>query len=219
MNTSKIAEHIITESIGEGGWFGDDVTIILPSLFDDYFRGVDAIAEFAKDKKDPKHMALSMDFTIQKDEIAKKMLRNFEFLQKGVIPSVKYFESPLTGQRKNMWMPKVILSADYDKLQRIKDEYVELTLAGRKDEAKQILGKDPVQLIFLDEIRAQLNAYTKICYEVLNNKRAGDLHKKANEIFLEILAKKGLTPEALKAAGRGDASHQKLISFISKFDR
>ena len=67
LNTARIAEHIITESIGEGGWFGDDVNMILPSLYDDYFRGVDAIAEFAQDKNDPKHMALSMDFTIQKD--------------------------------------------------------------------------------------------------------------------------------------------------------
>lgn len=217
--TSRIAEHVINEGIKNGGWFGDSANIILPSLYDDYFRGVDSIAEFTKDEKNPERMALSMDFTIKKNDIGKKMARNMEFLGRGIIPSVKYFDSPVTGKQKNVWMPKVILAADYSKLQRIKDEYVELIKSGNQEDAKKILENDPVQYVFLDEIRAQLNAYTNICYEFLKNEKAGKLHYRALKIFEGVLAERGIDLDRMKKEGRGDAAHQSLVSLIGKFDR
>lgn len=215
---SRLLESVLFSSIKDSQWLGKKTGLFIPSLYDDYFRGVDAIAEFAKERNDPRHIGFSVDFTMSPETLAKKMTQNIMTLSKGFVPSVKYFNSPILGRRKNVWMPKVILGADYASVKRVADAYIEAHAQGGAGE-KDILAKDPAQFVLLDEIRAQLLASRNMAYEYFHNEKAGGIFQRAYVTFMEVLRERDIDEKILRAKARGDSLHARLLSLIGKFDR
>jgi hypothetical protein len=213
----RIVESLLRACIREASWLGKDTRLILPSLFDDYFRGIDMITEFSKDPTDPRHIGFGVDFTIASEELAHKLTGIIKSVSDGFAPSVKYFESPVLGKRKNVWMPKVVLAADYQSVKRVADAFVEARSNGRP--VKGILENDPLQFVLLDEVRGQLTAFRNIAYEMYGNKKAGGLYHRALMSFLDMLEEKGLTKDVLEKGSRGDSLHGRILSMIGKFDR
>lgn len=215
---SRLLESVLFSSIKDSHWLGEKTGLVIPSLYDDYFRGVDAIAEFAKEKSDPRHIGFSIDFTMSPETLAKKMMQNIETLSKGFVPSVKYFNSPILGKRKNVWMPRIILGADYASVKRIADAYIEAHAQGGTGE-RDVLANDPAQFVLLDEIRAQLRAFRNMAYEYFNNEKAGGIFQRAFVTFMEVLKERGIDEKILHTKARGDSLHARLLSLIGKFDR
>lgn len=215
---SRLLESVLFSSIKDSHWLGKKTGLITPSLYDDYFRGIDAIAEFAKEPTDPRHIGFSVDFTMSPETFAQKMTRNIETLSKGFVPSVKYFDSPILGKRKNVWMPRIILGADYASVKRIADAYAEMHAKGSAD-SKEVLINDPAQFVLLDEIRAQLRAFRNIAYEYFHNEKAGGIYHRALVVFSEAMRERGIDEKILQTKSRGDSLHARLLSLIGKFDR
>lgn len=215
---SRLLESVLLSSIKDSHWLGGKTNLILPSLYDDYFRGVDAIAEFAKEHNDPRHVGFSIDFTLSPETLAKKMTKSIETLSKGFVPSVKYFDSVVVGKRKNVWMPRVILGADYASVKRVADAYVEAHARGGLG-GKEVLVNDPVQFVLLDEVRAQLRAFRNMAYEYFHDEKAGGIYHRALVVFSEAMRERGIDEKVLQTKSRGDSLHARLLSLIAKFDR
>lgn len=215
---SRLLESVLFSSIRESHWLGEKTGLILPSPYDDYFRGIDAFAELAKEPTDPRHIGFSFDFTMSPETLVKKMKRNIETLSNGFVPSVKYFDSPLLGKRKNVWMPRVILGADYPSVKRVADAYVEAHAHSGLDR-KGVLVNDPTQFVLLDEIRGQLRAFRNMAYELFHNEKAGGIYHRALAAFSEAMKERGIDEKTMQTKSRGDSLHARLLSLIGKFDR
>lgn len=216
-NDAQLVESLFFVSIRDAEFLSSGAHLVLPSYFDDYFRGVDAFVELAKNSQDPRHIGFSIDFTMSPDTLATKMRRTLDSLAKGFVPSVKYFDSPNLGKQKEVWMPRVIIGADYASVKRVADAYVETYT--KKGSPKDVLKNDPVQFAILDEIRAQLQALSNISYEMFKNKRVGDVYARALEAFSASMAVRGLDEQMLRRGARGDSLHGRLVSLVGKFDR
>ncbi|MDO8594804.1 MAG: hypothetical protein Q7R93_04840 [bacterium] len=215
--SAKLVESLLYASIRNSRIFGKDVNFMLASLYDDYFRGVDAFAEFTKDPKDPRHIGFSVDFTMSADTFASKMTKILESLQKGFVPSVKYFDSPALGKEKDVGMPRVIIAADYSAVRRVADAQIEQYAA--TGAIADVLGNDPIQYVILDEIRAQLRALRNVSYEMFQNEKAGAVYHRAYMTFMEAMKNRGIDEETLKVKSRGDSLHGRLVSLVGKYDR
>ncbi|MFA6536125.1 MAG: hypothetical protein WC250_00905 [Candidatus Paceibacterota bacterium] len=214
---SKLVESLLCTCIRESNWLGEDAEVILASLYDDYFRGIDTIAELKGTEPEGRHVGFSIDFTMSPDTIATKLTKTVESIAKGFTPSVKYFNSPSMGKFRNFKMAKVVLGADYPSVKRLADAYVEAHASGKP--ISEVLVNDPIQFVLLDEIRGQLQALRNIAYEQFNNRQAGAIYHKTLMTFMGVMAKRGITEEMMRSKSRGDTMHSRILSMIGKFDR
>jgi len=214
---SKLVESLLCSCIRESDWLGDGAQVILASLYDDFFRGVDTIAELKGTEPEGRHVGFSIDFTMSPDMIAAKLTKTIKIISDGFTPSVKYFDSPSMGKIKNFKMAKVVLGADYPSIKRLADAYVEAHASGKP--VSEVLANDPIQFVLLDEIRGQLQALRNIAYEKFNNRQAGAIYHKTLMTFMDIMRKRGITEEMMRTKSRGDTMHGRLLSMIGGYDR
>lgn len=174
---SSALEEIVIDQADRSLWLGESTMITRASRFDD-LHGVDAIAEFSDANNTIiAHAAMSIDATRNADYrvMGEKVNRNVRRLL-GEDPqgSVKYFASQRTGFKGG---PKdvipVIVGADRDTAEELLflfARYVRLEqnknrtprLQEQFREVKTSVERHPIQLLFLEEISLQLEAYEEI---------------------------------------------------------
>ena len=178
---SESLEIIIGDQIELNNWFGPDALFNRTTEYDDFFNGVDAVAEF-KNKEKPQRLALAIDATMKADltGVKKKIDRNISKLLNNNL-EVKYFESKIDdykGKLKNV-IP-VVLGVEGEDADELVHKFAELIHLKKKlykndsdekliSEKKNQLAQHPVQIIFLKEIKLQLDMYHHIL-EKENNK-------------------------------------------------
>ncbi len=85
----ELSERVMIQAAKRGGLFGKKAKIAAASFYDDYFNGVDCIAEF----DDMHQVAIGIDTTLGKDMIVQKLKRIRDSIQKGKLAEVKYYKS------------------------------------------------------------------------------------------------------------------------------
>lgn len=171
---SESLEVIIGNQIELNNWFGPDALFNRTTEYDDFFNGVDAVAEF-KNKEKPQRLALAIDATMKADltGVKKKIDRNISKLLNNNL-EVKYFESKIDnykGKLKNV-IP-VVLGVEGEDADELVHKFAELIHLKKKlyksdsdekliSEKQDQLAKHPVQIIFLKEIKLQLDMYRHI---------------------------------------------------------
>ncbi|TSC60163.1 MAG: hypothetical protein LiPW15_41 [Parcubacteria group bacterium LiPW_15] len=160
---AKISEMATIYALQNGKWLGKNSTIRPASKIDDYFGGVDIVAEL----NGAQQLAVGIDTTVSASEIPGKMRRQRDLILKKKLPGVKYFKTDrYNGELNNV--PLVAIGADRKKnsalagvtydLENI-DEY---NAPAEIDAASQKLEQHIMQFVILYEILLQLRAYLKL---------------------------------------------------------
>lgn len=151
-------EAIVLEFGEQGYWFGgedEDVTTLKTAEYDDIKNGVDIIVEaYRKDGNGGgSELGLAIDVTYRKDLVA-KMERIRDEVRSGKLSTVRYFYSPHRDERRQSSIPRVVagISAEHA---------MELGRLWMAQKNKQ-LSEHPVQIVFLEEMEAQLSAFLVI---------------------------------------------------------
>lgn len=185
-------------------WFGENAYLSRTSEYDDYNNHVDVVAEFANEGEETQRLALAIDATTAKvtnhNIVSKKIERNIEEV-KYDRTTVKYFESQVEdkdgvvfrGRLKHI-LPVVIglderstddllaLSADIFRLEpEWKSGNENLKILRKR------ISKHPAQLLFLEEIKTQLEMYRDLgIYKKYNGEdRLGNILKTIDTVIGE----------------------------------
>jgi hypothetical protein len=174
----KAFEVLLVDQIHDGEWMGQEAMITQASRFDDVIKGVDPIVEF--DRENAERMAIVVDVSTASDiaVVEKKIRKNIDKLFKGGrFLEVKYFQSQICdsggtyykGRLENL-IP-VVVGADRRNADVLFEIFTELkmhekrgdsNLKERRKELREILAKHPIQDLFLQETRIQLETYKRI---------------------------------------------------------
>lgn len=149
-------ERIIAVGISKLEWFGNNTEAFLTSEYDDEINYIDGLIKFnppqSNNEERFKLMGINFDatFTTEMSGIGTKIHALKSDLDKYNIPRAKYFKDPLTDMY-GVYLPKVILGADNENLDRIID------LVNKKD--FDSLKKDDIQNKLLLQAEKQLSEF------------------------------------------------------------
>lgn len=157
------------------GWYGPKSYTVETSEFDDICGGVDGILEFDMGGGQSHKIALAIDASMKADlsSIRRKMKRGAEKIAEGKM-EVKYFKSAVSdykGKLKNI-IP-VVLGLEGDKANEVIKLFAQIvTLESKQDKTPnedmdlaykiREAQRHPCQVIFLKEMKVQLEMYQKI---------------------------------------------------------
>jgi hypothetical protein len=169
-------EIVLADFGTEMQYFGTNSKIIRTSEFDDIFRGVDIVVEFAEKENNPHRIALAIDASTspREDIIGKKIRRNIEKITNPKrMPSLKYFrfnESEYVSE-KTFILP-VVIGLEAKNANRLLKIFARIfELKGRKnlslDEESELDTRlseamnHPGQKIFFEQIEGQFKMYKR----------------------------------------------------------
>lgn len=152
---ATIFEAIFHEQAELNQWLGPNVHTIRPSSYDDIENGIDSIAEFQEEPGRASHLALAVDVTYSED-MDVKFERIRKELEEGTLGTVEYFKSDFihfVGRKRQV--PRVIVGMDPDQIINLSETW----MAKKNSE----LETHPAQILVLQEIKLQLEAYEQFC--------------------------------------------------------
>ncbi len=218
-------EIVLGDRIHQGEWLGKDVKTSRTSEYDDVINGVDMVIEF--DKERPERMAIAVDASTSSNVkvIEEKIRRNIEKIRKKKdMQEVKYFNSQIKdangeyyqGSLKNL-IP-VVVGADKNNVDNLFDTFAELKSLEEdkggfveewKNDLIKKLNKDPLQGVFLKEIKIQLETYKSIIGE--ENKEFIDQCESLLKIINEVIEEKEKEGIYFKEAVPSDQTFNNII--------
>lgn len=205
---ANLVEVAVPEAIRNLGWLGDKVKVIRPSLYDDYFRGIDNIVQMLpeekiEDEKDLKCMGFSIDFTISDEEAQKKAFEAMLAIARGKIPSIKYFSTDIMtkkGKRnvkiRDFQIPRIIMSCPHKILKESQDDLMNYEKNPNDDEAKDNAKDTTLRYYFIRESLSQLKFFADLA-ERMENNGAKKVYEDSLESFEKIIDEEGLDDKTL----------------------
>jgi hypothetical protein len=146
-----IFESVFNEHAELSNWLGENALIVPASEFDDIVNGVDMIAEFSEEERNPHHLGLGIDVTYG-IFLKKKLEKIKEKIDSGKLSEIKYFHSDSMGfTGKLSQVPRVVVSIKKETLK----ELVELKETRKNKE----LANHFVQFQILEEVMKQLEVF------------------------------------------------------------
>lgn len=176
-------EYLIDEKSELNNWFGDNSYIQGTLLFDDLINGVDAVLEYDTGDESSKKVALVVDCAVGKSivNISNKVKKNIDSLTHGKT-RVKYFESQVDSYKGELRCIPVVVGIDSFHTDELMDN----------EDNNHFLENSPAQIVFLNEIKMQLDMYLKILKEKKGGYYNEDISeiKKIKEIINDTLEEK-----------------------------
>lgn len=236
---SEALEIIVANQIELNDWLGENALFYRTTKLDDYTHGTDAVAEFDIGEE-PERLALAIDSTSRTDlaHIEEKIDRNISKILNNKL-EIKYFESQVKkfkGSIKNV-IPVVIglegsntneLINQFAQLIRLKEKFNSTNPAisiNEKTTARQIYNrskkemvKHPVQMVFLYEIKAQLDMYKTILIRENNpsiSVKVSDVDR-IEEIISDVIESKNQIEKSPEMVDLKNDAVLNLIEYVSR---
>ncbi len=133
---ARIVETMMTMIIRDFDWLGPDTDIIFTSLYDDVANGIDSVMQFPGEGSE-NNLGMEVDFASSEAEMMAKILKIGQSLEKGIISSVEYFDSPSTGKIKGVKMPKIAFGATGKEMGNLAEVVADAYLSPVKKELAQ----------------------------------------------------------------------------------
>ncbi len=205
---SRIFEAMIHFHGEQNNWFGENVSTIRPSRFDDYVNGVDELFEYKEEGNVSKSfLALAIDATFNKN-LRRKLEEIKREIDTGNLATVKYFEdedSNFKGQLKGI--PHVVVGAHRATIIQI----AEMWLNNRNDE----IAKHPIQFQILEEIQLQCEIFAQ--YARKNGKpKIAQVYEETCLVMGKILKDKS---GKMRDTGHRDAEFGLMLEALNSFKR
>jgi hypothetical protein len=169
-------------------WFGEPLTFIRTTEYDDLVHGTDFVAEYEINGKKI-YLAIDNTTSCNDTDVTNKFKRNIErLLTSGAC--IKYFESSEDGSKKSITdaIPLVI-GVDPNNAKEMISRYAQIIKFSQKNDKSDLSRKTlatlkrqfaliPAQMVFLDEMEKQLVMYR----EILTSKNSKKYSDKFNQI-------------------------------------
>lgn len=194
---ADIFEAIVLTQSESRKWFGDASTL-KTSTYDDYINKVDMIAEWFTPSEGSRVLALAVDVTFSTESIQEKLRAIKAEIDSGALGSIKYFKDKrgdFMGIRNNV--PRIVVGVSESVIEELADLWVR--------EEHKALDEHPIQILFLDEMLAQLtfmhdyalkrgNTAAVLAYkQVLETVRP--IHEKKLDLRKRTLSRDGVAAE------------------------
>lgn len=145
---ATVFEALLLDQIDQSMWFGEQVTTVAASEYDDYINGVDVIANVDVAGMARANTGLAIDVTFSSYS-GNKVDRILNSIRSGEVTSVKYFENgDVKGQLKQI--PRVVLATEGRNVEQLARTWLN---------QKNGLVDHPIKLQLADQIHKQLGAY------------------------------------------------------------
>ncbi len=219
LNTGVMAEYAFRHAIADYGWLAPKVNVIISSLYDDYFWGIDSIAQIVEGEDKYEHIGFAMDFGTSLEDIGTKLAHTFDSLDNGFCPSAKYFDSEPTGKLKKFKLPRMVVGAGPETLERL-ISYSDEILAGSaiSDKAKHEIKGDGYRYVLFGIMLAQIEVFCARLQTVIDKARVEKrpdigkraettlkIHEKARRTLKKLALDSGVTAELMQKHLRGDS--------------
>ena len=152
------------------GWL-PEMEAIMTAVVDDVRVGIDSAMKYKKDT----YFGTSLDMTVSEDDtVIKNKIDKYwtQYVRKGKIPVVKYFEDPenptIRGRRV---MPKFIIGGSHDDLEVIAKAYLDDDLTS--------IANHPLKYGIVSQIDAQLYKIIDFYKENLDDTKNGEKYREA----------------------------------------
>jgi hypothetical protein len=202
---SDIFEAILFQEADGAMWFGENSTIIMPSLYDDIHNGVDSIVEIER-QNGLSIAALSLDLTFRKD-VGKKIKHIDEKLQNGNLTRIKYYQSTLGDMRGEVSnIPHFVIGVDGGTLAQLTNLFAE----SKSDQ----FATHPVQFQIIESIIIQADFF-KGLGEEYGHENVVRAYERIGRIFREIYEAR---KNRVRDLGKRDAFFENLTEVIKYWD-
>ena len=179
-----ILEAIIYTQIREARWLGEHAAPILTSRFDDVMNGVDTIVKIGKEAEGPSHLAFGVDVTFS-THLGDKFKNIKEKIKGGLLAGVRYFQPQGMELRgKTLAVPLFVVGADIDHVIDLAELWM-----GDSAEDKRLLKRHQFQVILLEQIRRQAEAFELYARD-FKRPEVADAYLRVGKIIGEILRAK-----------------------------
>lgn len=201
---SQILEGVLTEQIELSNWFGNDVSTVVASEFDDLFNGIDLILELGDTDN------VGIDVTSTTERIEKKLSIIKEHILRGYLSQAKYFQSEKHDpKRKIKRLPQLIVGVGSELVQEISELWLttnSLRIAGKSPlelseeqrtlvrQAREGLANNRIAVLLLQQIKTQLETFEKFA-QSKGQAKAAKKFKRLLFVIEEKLKQKKLAPE------------------------
>lgn len=150
---ADVFEAIFYENAEMSNWLGENTHTVLTSEFDDIKNGMDVLVRLNDASRSFPYVGMGIDVTFGRNSVEKKINRVFGEIEKGQLGTVRYFMDPDYAQFKGelSGMPHIIVGVE-------RRHVIELAGQWLRGE-KRKLGENPIQLVVLQQIMAQLKAF------------------------------------------------------------
>jgi hypothetical protein len=208
----KIAEFVevsIPEAIRNLGWLGENVNVIRPSDWDDYFRGIDNVVqmlpdEIIEDENDLKCIGFSIDFTISEKSALDKVFEASLAIARGKVPSMQYFSADIKtkdGDKniklRDFKIPRIIMSCPDDVLNKSKNDLLNYEKNPDDENIKEKAKDCVLRYHFIKETLSQLEFFSDLSSK-LGNTEAEKVYSESLEIFKELIEEQGIDEKLIK---------------------
>ncbi len=209
---NKIAEFVevsIPEAIRNLGWLGENVNVIRPSDWDDYFRGIDNVVqmfpdEIIEDENDLKCIGFSIDFTISEKSALDKVFEASLAIARGKVPSMQYFSADIKtkdGDKniklRDFKIPRIVMSCPDDVLNKSKNDLLNYEKNPDDENIKEKAKDCVLRYHFIKETLSQLVFFTELA-EKLGNTAARDVYNSSLESFKMIVEEQGIDDDLIE---------------------
>lgn len=178
---SEALEIIISDQIELNNWFGEESFFFQTTEYDDLVNSTDAVVEFSTENK-PQRIGLAIDSTSRTDvvKLEIKVDRNISKVLNGNL-EIKYFESQIDGFKGQIkGILPVVVGLEGENTDELINLFSRMITSEEKmndqsinqndrvkykqnfSNLKKEITKHPAQLIFLKEIKSQLDMYKRI---------------------------------------------------------
>lgn len=164
---ADILEVMLPMVVQDFNWLGENTNLIYTSRYDDIARGIDSVAELI-DPTRTQNVGMEIDFTSSEEEMKEKIKRIGSRIESGQISSVKYFDSPQTGKKKEMEMPKIAFGAPMRDMNEFVSVVAEAYLGKRRESAKREIQNHKLKDRFIELTARQLQEFGTLAAGVGN---------------------------------------------------
>ncbi len=225
-NANAVAEFVevaIPETIRKLKWLGDKIKVIRPSLYDDYFNGIDNVIqmlpdEIVENENDIKCIGFSIDFTISDEQAEKKMIDAILDIVSGKVPLMKYFNTDIKTKHgyknikiRDFQIPKIIMSCPHKILSESQDDLLNFEKNPNDIDIKNKAENTSLRYYFIRETLSQLKFFSALA-EKVGNIAAKILYENALHSFEEMIENQGINESVL------DKKVGKISGTVGKFD-
>ncbi|MFA6553973.1 MAG: hypothetical protein WCS89_00495 [Candidatus Paceibacterota bacterium] len=223
------AEFAFRNVMENYGWLAEKVKMIVTSQYDDFVRGIDSVAQIEIDPKHSEHLGFAIDFATGTNDIGEKLRRTFDDIDLGYTPAVKYFESEKTGQVKNFKLPRIVVGAGHESLERLVSYSFEIMNGSAITESvRNEIKEDPFRFVLFGEIQAQLSVFINRLEKVIveankQNKQeimerattSLEVHKNTLAVIQKLAEEAGADIKTIQQHIRGDAFAMQMSKDLS----
>jgi hypothetical protein len=180
---ADVFEAVFYENAEMSNWLGENTHTIMTSEFDDIKNGMDVLVRLNDSARAFPYVGMGIDVTFGRNSVEKKMTRVFGEIEKGQLGTVRYFMDPGYAQFKGELssMPHIIVGVE-------RRHVIELAGQWLREE-KRKLGENPIQLVVLEQIMAQLKAYRDYA-EGLGRYDLAEIYDADISVFAPVLREK-----------------------------